>query len=161
MTRLREHGFTLVEVMITVVIIGILAAVALPSYRAYVERGNRTAGKTALVEIASRQESHFVDRKGYALTLAALDYPTDPAFLLRDGSFAAASSNDAIYRVSLAGNALSSACPPGGSPARTGYAIVAEPVESQAGDGRCGALCLNSIGNKSASGSSAADCWKR
>ena len=52
----RERGVTLIELMITVVIVAILAAIAYPSYTQYVLRSHRTAAKTALHDMASRQE---------------------------------------------------------------------------------------------------------
>ena len=54
----RSAGFTLIEVMIVVVIIGILASIAYPSYNEYVKRGNRTEGQVFLSDAAARQERY-------------------------------------------------------------------------------------------------------
>lgn len=55
----RLAGFTLIEVMIVVVIIGILASIAYPSYNEYVKRGNRTEGQVFLSDAAARQERYY------------------------------------------------------------------------------------------------------
>lgn len=61
-----ERGFTLVEVMITVAIVGILAAVAVPSYRSYVIRGKIPEGTSVLAVRQVRLEQFFQDRRTYA-----------------------------------------------------------------------------------------------
>lgn len=155
----RPQGFNLIELMVTVAVIGILAAIGLPSYRAYVERGNRAVAKTALSEVLSRQESHYVERKRYATALSALGYGADSLQLDRDGALLASSAG-AIYTLTLAGNPSSTSCPPGGSATRSGFTVVAQPINAQASDTRCASLCLSSTGVKGASGS-ADDCWKR
>lgn len=158
MTRLR--GFNLIELMITVAVVGILAAIALPSYRVYVERTNRSVAKTALNEIVSRQESHYVERKRYALTLSALGYDANTLYLDREGALLGASSGGAIYAVNLAGNPSSTSCPPGGAATRSGFTVTAQPINAQASDTRCATLCLSSTSVKGASGA-ASDCWSR
>lgn len=55
----RSHGFNLIELMVTIVIISILAAVALPSYRGYVTKSNRTDGTSALLRLMDLQERYF------------------------------------------------------------------------------------------------------
>lgn len=62
----RSSGFTLIELMITVVIVAILVSVALPSYQDYVRRGVRSAGQQVLADIAQRQEQYFLDARQYA-----------------------------------------------------------------------------------------------
>lgn len=68
-----QSGFTLIELMITVAIIGILAAVAYPSYTAHVQKSRRTDAKVALLEIAQRQESYFLRHRSYG-SLAQIGY---------------------------------------------------------------------------------------
>jgi len=52
----REHGFTLIELMITVAVVAILAVVAYPSYKDHIARGQRSQGQQLLSDIAQRQE---------------------------------------------------------------------------------------------------------
>ncbi|HZM46016.1 MAG TPA: type IV pilin protein [Burkholderiales bacterium] len=65
----RQNGFTLIELMITVVVITILAAVAYPSYQQHIVRGARSAGQQFLLDIAQRQEQFLLDQRQYATTL--------------------------------------------------------------------------------------------
>jgi len=61
-----SKGFTLIELMIVVVIIGILSAIAVPSYRDYVLRGYLVDATTALSSLRARMEQHFQDNRSYA-----------------------------------------------------------------------------------------------
>ena len=70
MRRPGERGFTLLELMIVVAIIGILAAVAYPSYSNYILRGNRAAAQAVLMDIAQRQQQILLDTRSYACTTA-------------------------------------------------------------------------------------------
>jgi type IV pilus assembly protein PilE len=61
----KQNGFTLIELMITVAIIGILAAIALPSYRQYVQQSRRTGAQSTLLDIQQRQEKWRVNNATY------------------------------------------------------------------------------------------------
>ena len=67
-------GVTLIELMIVVVIIGILAAVALPAYRNYVVRADRAEATSALMQIAAAQEKWYLQNNTYTTNLAELGF---------------------------------------------------------------------------------------
>lgn len=63
--RRNADGFTLIELMIVVVIVGILASVALPSYRDYVIKGNRAAAQQLMLAMANKEEQYLLDNRAY------------------------------------------------------------------------------------------------
>ncbi|WP_207887504.1 type IV pilin protein [Pseudomonas sp. 30_B] len=62
----RNSGFTLIELMITVAIVAILAAVAYPSYKQYVIRANRSEAQAYLMDLSQRQQQYLMDSRTYA-----------------------------------------------------------------------------------------------
>ncbi|MGQ3890909.1 type IV pilin protein [Legionella sp. CNM-4043-24] len=60
-----KNGFTLMELMITLVIIGILTSIAVPSYKDYIVRSRRSDGKAALLDLASQMERYYSERNTY------------------------------------------------------------------------------------------------
>lgn len=132
-SRGRSAGFTLIELMITVAIIGILAAIAYPSYTEYVLRGNRSEAQALLNDAAARQERYYAQNNTYADTTAKLGYSS-------------ASSATNLYTLSIP-SASSSA-----------YSLLAT---TQRTDAKCGNLGIDQAGTKSETGSgSVSDCWK-
>jgi len=65
-------GFTLIEVMIVIAIVGLLAAVAYPAYQDHLRKGNRAAAQAFMMEVAQRQQSYRMNNRSYALTLETL-----------------------------------------------------------------------------------------
>ena len=145
----RVRGFTLMELMIAVAIVGILAMIALPAYQEYIRRSCRAAAKTTLAEFVARQENWRADRKSFATTLAALGYPAT-AYIDRDGSVTATATG-APYRMELV------------NPTATSFSVQAVRLNAQAND-KCGTLVVASSGLKSvtgaASGWTSDRCWK-
>jgi len=119
----RQAGFTLIELMIAVVIIGILASIAYPSYLSYVQRGHRAAAQSEMMDIANRQQQFFLANRRYATSLAELNY-TLPS--------------DVSARYTAAVNTNNAATPPV-------FAIQFSATGAQASDGNLG---LNSAGQK-------------
>ena len=72
--KLSNKGFTLIEIMIAIVVVAILVSVALPNYQNSVRKAKRSAAKTALFDVASRQESYRMDNKEYTSTLSDLNF---------------------------------------------------------------------------------------
>ena len=72
-TQKSVRGFTLIELMIVVVVIGILAAIAYPSYQSQIRKSNRAAAQAVLMDAANKQQFYLTSQREYADTLAKLN----------------------------------------------------------------------------------------
>jgi type IV pilus assembly protein PilE len=131
MSRNLQSGVTLIELMITVVIVALLAAIAYPSYQLQVRQSRRAAAEAFLMDVASRQQQRFVDVRSYAAALSDLGVTTP-------------SDLRSYYTVTVGP-------PPVGVP--MGFTLTATPIGAQAHDS-CGALTLNQAGSKAPD-----SCW--
>ena len=122
MKTYRIKGFTLIELMITVAIIGILASVALPNYKKYIIKSSRTAAQTELVELASIQEKVYLNSNAYTASVTTAYNGTSGCGLGRTSG----QTTDDKYDLSITS----------ASPYQT-FTITATPVttKSQNGDG--------------------------
>lgn len=128
------RGFTLVEVMITVAIVGILAAVALPSYRDHIRTSRRSEAQAYLMTVAARQQQFLIDSRSYATTLATI-------------GIAIPTNVTAAYNVTL----VTAVGPP------PTFTIAATPMPgTDQVQEKCGGLTINQTGAKTASLTS---CW--
>ncbi len=142
-----QSGVTLIELLIAIVLVSIIAASAYPSYTQYVVRAKRTAGKSALLQVADRQQQYFMDNKRYAGSLTALGYQANPFMVRDDGAYVVVADPDRVYQIVLA------------TPTPTSYILTAVPQMMMASkDTICGTLSLSSTGQKGKSGGGSR-CW--
>lgn len=146
MRPVYSRGFTLIELMIVVTIVGILSTVAFPSYQEYIRRGARSEAKAGLLQAAQWMER--------AATVSGV-YPT-----------AANTSNADFFPSglrSVPSNRYAIALPAASS-TNTAFLLTATPQNAQAGD-KCGTYTLTQNGERGNTGMTAgvtsADCWNR
>ena len=163
--RRKSSGFSLVELMIVVVIVAILASIAIPAYNSQIRQSRRTDAKTALLDLAGREERFFSSNNGYTNSQASLGYapatstatfpPTSP------GVPVGGSSGATYYAVTMT---LVPAAPTATPPTPAGYSITATPTGTQAADTQCASFTLTSTGAQTATSptdaTASVDCWK-
>lgn len=157
----RSQGFTLIELMIVVVVATILLSIAVPSYMQQIRQSRRTEAKTALLDLAGREERF--------LTTNPTGYTNTPTNLGYAGFGAGTTVGSGYYQLSapcIAGSGAALGCDPNANaPAGPSYYLVATPVAgtSQANDAQCQTFAVDSVGNQFAFNSAGANttttCW--
>ncbi len=140
----RLSGFTLVELMITVAILAIIAAIAVPAYTRQVQKARRTDARNALLDLAGREERWLSVANSYSQNTTDLGYT---------GAWPVATTNG-YYNVTVKvpdPNAV--------SPTNPSFIITATAVGTQANDTACATFSVNQLGQQFATPSAAATCW--
>lgn len=129
----RSAGFTLIELMIAVAVIGILAAIAIPRYQGYLERARVTDGQSLVMSLSSRVERCYTVSADYTTCIDETEFPLV--------------SDDRFYRVAESDYEATASA----------FTIRAtrNPDELQAGQVRCEWLEVNQEGVRSSDN----DCW--
>jgi type IV pilus assembly protein PilE len=148
----KPAGFTLIELMIAVAIVGILATIAATSYQRQVMQSHRTDARTALLDLAGREEKLFSTTNQYSAIPSVLGYGAATTAV----SFPVGSSNGTNYYNVL----ITTPDPNQANP--NSYTITATPIPGspQAGDTTCTSLTVNQLGQQTATPvPNAATCW--
>jgi type IV pilus assembly protein PilE len=140
--RSAQGGFTLIELMITVAIVAILATIASTSYNTQVQKSRRTDARSAVLDLAGREEKLFSTTNAYSAAASDLGYAAvNTPWPITIGS--------GYYNVSVT------------VPTPTTYSITATAINSQASDAQCQTLSVDQTGLQSSTPTTtpAATCW--
>jgi type IV pilus assembly protein PilE len=146
MKKIQRHGgFTLIELMIVVAVIGILARIAYPSYQDYVRRAARAEARAAMLHMAQLQERNFSDRGAYVAIASGLRSDG-----WKGANWSGSSFDARKYDVTVALNVVSGST-------TLPFVITATPLKA---DVKCGNLTLASDGTRGSSAGDLDTCWR-
>ena len=134
-------GFTLIELMVAVAIVGILGTIAMATYTKQVQKSRRTDARSAVLDLAGREEKLFSTTNAYSATPSDLGYgAVGDVFPITVGS--------GYYQVTVT------------TPTPTSYLIVANTFGVQVADTRCTSFSVDQLGNQNSAGTdTVAACW--
>lgn len=150
----KHNGFTLVELLVTVAIVGIIAAIAIPSYQSSVRKSKRADAEGALAGLANAMERRFTEANSYCdvggadgaavnnCGVAGTNDTGSPTIYATQSP----SQGNAAYNLTIS------------AVTATTYTLSATPTGAQSND-NCGTLTLTSTGVKGVSSASVAECW--
>jgi type IV pilus assembly protein PilE len=135
-----QRGVTLIELITVMVVVAILTAIAIPSYRAYVLRTQRTEAKTALLQVSAALERCFTRLNRYDDDDCAAARAPNLPFVTENG----------LYEITAR------------FPTPTTFELTATPRDGQAEDTDCGSFSIDHVGRRSVGGTRGVDaCWDR
>lgn len=144
MRRSHPNGFTLVELLIVIAIMGVLMSIALPAYQNSVLRSARADAKTELLQVASDQERYFSNLNTYVTDATPLNTP-----VVADRN---RTTQNGLYSISVA------AC--GGGAITNCFVATATAQGDQTADS-CTTLTITNTGLRGATGDTVEECWQR
>ena len=139
--RKMLQGFSLIELMVTVSIVAILATIAAVTYTKQVQKSRRTDARSAVMDLAGREEKLFSTTNAYSALPSDLGYGAvgDP-WPINVGS--------GYYQVTVT------------TPTAVSYLVTATAIGTQAGDAGCATFSVDQLGSQtSTGGEAAATCW--
>lgn len=154
-TTPRNAGFTLIELMVTIVIASILLAIAVPAYQSQIRKSRRVEARNAVLDLASREERYLSVYNLYSQTPSDLGYATAPATTWA-GVGAIASG---YYTLNVVATAPNPAVNP---PTPPTYTITATATGLQLKDTACRTFVVDQLGRQTAtdsSGTATTVCW--
>ena len=133
-------GFSLIELLLAIVIVGIIVAIAVPSYQDSVRKTRRADAIAMVMEAANRQERHFTEYGRYAQSIVAAQADVDSQNILLQTT-----SENGFYTLTLS------------AASATAFTLTANPQNDQTSDS-CGAFIIDQAGLKT-NGGSGTNCW--